>query len=156
ERLAHHALRGELWEKAVRYLRRAGVKAMERSAYREAVAAFAQSLGALPHLPESPARTEHAIDLHLDLGGALGGTGQWANSSEHIRKAEAFAETPGDERRLGRTLAQLAIHAWMTGDPDRAIELAQRAVVLATAHGDVTSQTWASQRLGWFWQTIGE
>ena len=38
ELLAHHAFRGELWEKAVTYLRQAGVKAAGRSADREAVA----------------------------------------------------------------------------------------------------------------------
>ena len=37
ERLAHHAVRGELWEKAVAYLRQAGTKALARSANREAV-----------------------------------------------------------------------------------------------------------------------
>ena len=36
ERLAHHALRGEVWDKALAYCRQAG-KAMERSAYSEAV-----------------------------------------------------------------------------------------------------------------------
>ena len=71
ERLAHHALRGEAWDKAVRYLRQAGAKAMERSAYREAAASFDQALDALRHLPESRAWTEQAIDLHLDAGGAL-------------------------------------------------------------------------------------
>ena len=38
ERLAHHAVRGEVWEKAVRYLRQAGAKAAARSALPEAVA----------------------------------------------------------------------------------------------------------------------
>ena len=37
ERLAHHAFRGELWEKALTYLRQAGAKAEARSAHREAV-----------------------------------------------------------------------------------------------------------------------
>src|SRR5262249_12693305 len=37
ERLAHHALRGEVWDKTVAYGRQAGEKAMARSAYREAV-----------------------------------------------------------------------------------------------------------------------
>ena len=52
ERLAHHALRGEVWDKAVAYCRQAGDKAMARSAYREAVACFEQALVALAHLPE--------------------------------------------------------------------------------------------------------
>src|SRR6516165_4617171 len=44
ERLAHHALRGEVWEKAVAFLHQAGRKAAERSAYREATAYFEQAL----------------------------------------------------------------------------------------------------------------
>ena len=52
ERLAHHALRGEVWDKALAYCRQAGEKAMARSAYREAVGYFEQALSALPHLPE--------------------------------------------------------------------------------------------------------
>ena len=53
ERLAHHAFRGEAWEKAVTYLRQAGAKAFARSANREAVAYFEQALTALTHLPET-------------------------------------------------------------------------------------------------------
>src|SRR5262249_4460007 len=37
ERLADHAVRGEVWDKALVYCRQAGAKAMERSASREAV-----------------------------------------------------------------------------------------------------------------------
>jgi predicted ATPase len=33
DRLAHHALRGEVWDKALIYCRQAGVKALIRSAY---------------------------------------------------------------------------------------------------------------------------
>ena len=69
ERLAHHALQGEVWAKAVTYLRQAGVKATARSAYREAATGFEQALAALPHLPEGRAHTEQAIDLHLDACG---------------------------------------------------------------------------------------
>src|SRR5262249_20099710 len=53
ELLAHHALRGELWDKAVASFRQAGAQALAHSAYREAVAAFEQALEALRHLPES-------------------------------------------------------------------------------------------------------
>jgi predicted ATPase len=43
ERLAHHALRGEVWEKALPYLRQAGARALWPSAYREAVVWFEQA-----------------------------------------------------------------------------------------------------------------
>src|SRR5437667_8937875 len=44
ERLAHHALRGEVWDKAVTYCQQAGARAFNRAAFREAVAAFEQAL----------------------------------------------------------------------------------------------------------------
>src|SRR5712692_8193272 len=52
ERLAHHALRGEVWAKAVTYCQQAGEKALARSAHREAVGSFEQALQALAHRPE--------------------------------------------------------------------------------------------------------
>src|SRR5262249_54212032 len=44
ERLAHHALRGEVWDKAVAYCHQAGTRVAEHSAYREAVAYIEQAL----------------------------------------------------------------------------------------------------------------
>src|SRR5262249_41421348 len=53
ERLAYHALRGEVWEKALAYCWQAGEKALARSAHHEAAGYFEQALGALQHLPET-------------------------------------------------------------------------------------------------------
>jgi class 3 adenylate cyclase/tetratricopeptide (TPR) repeat protein len=157
ERLAHHALRGEVWEKAVGYLRQAAGKAMDRWAYREAATDLDQALDALRHLPDSGPRTEQAIDLHIDASVAQGSmVGSWAKGTEHAREAEALAEALGDGRRQGRALGRLAISKWNAGDPEGALELAQRALDLATAHGDLPSQALASQRLGFVWMTIGE
>ena len=54
ERLAHHAGRAQLREKAVDYLRQAGLKAAARSALRDARTWFEQALGVLAALPDSP------------------------------------------------------------------------------------------------------
>ena len=56
ERLAQHAFRGEVWDKAVAYCRQAGTKALARSALREVVACFEQALAALTHLPRAAPR----------------------------------------------------------------------------------------------------
>ena len=69
ELLAHHASRGELWEKAVAYLHRAGNKAAIRSA--EAAHYFERALEALKHLPEDRERLEQVISIRIDLGPAL-------------------------------------------------------------------------------------
>src|SRR5206468_2181090 len=58
ERLAHHAARGELHEKAVRYLREAGLKAASRSALTDALDWFEQALTVLKALPESRSMLE--------------------------------------------------------------------------------------------------
>src|SRR5437870_4887485 len=68
ERLAHHALRGEMWDKAVAYYQQAGTRAWDRAAFREAVAAFEQALQALAHLPEDGDTRVLAIELRLALG----------------------------------------------------------------------------------------
>lgn len=67
ERLAHDALRGEVWDKTLKYCRQAGEKAMTRSAYYEAVGYFEQALRRLQHLPERQDMDEQAIDLRLSL-----------------------------------------------------------------------------------------
>ena len=54
ERLAYHAGRGERWAEAVRYAWRAGTKAFDRSANREAAASFDEALAALARLPGNP------------------------------------------------------------------------------------------------------
>jgi len=56
ERLAHHALRGEMWEKAVTYLRQAGLRAMAQAANREAIVHRADHR----HPPRPPERAHPA------------------------------------------------------------------------------------------------
>jgi hypothetical protein len=65
DRLADHAVRGEGWTKALVYCRQAGAKAMERSAWREAVGCYEQALAVLEHLPEHRALpvSRHAHDV---------------------------------------------------------------------------------------------
>ncbi len=71
ERLAHHAVRGRVLPKAVRYLREAGSKAASRSANREAVAYFEEALALLDELPESAQTLSEALDIRIALGPAL-------------------------------------------------------------------------------------
>jgi len=73
ERLAHHAVRGALWDRAAPYLRQAAEKAKARSANREAIALFEQALVALQQLPESPETLSEALDIRIALGPCLAG-----------------------------------------------------------------------------------
>src|SRR5262249_60925910 len=65
ERLAHHACRGEVWGKALTYLRQVAAKAQRRAAYQQALACLEEALQALRHLPETPETREQEIDVRL-------------------------------------------------------------------------------------------
>ena len=110
ERLAHHAVRGEAWEKAVTYLRQAGAKAFARSANREAVAYFEQALAALTHLPETRETREQAIDVRFDLRNALFPLAEFGRIEGYLREAETLARRLDDQRRLGWVSAYMCSH----------------------------------------------
>jgi predicted ATPase len=69
--LAHHAVRGEVWEKAVVYLREAGTKALMRSANTDAVNYLTRGLGVVEALPDSGEGERHELALLLALGPAI-------------------------------------------------------------------------------------
>ena len=156
ERLAHHAVRGEVWDKALAYCRQAGEKALARSAHREAVAAFEQALGALQHLPESRAMGEQAIDLRLALDFALWRLGDWGRVLASLREAEALAERLGDQRRLAHVSSEMADGFRILSDYERALRAGQRALTLAIALGDNALQVEANIQLGLIYYHRGD
>ncbi|HEY7067126.1 MAG TPA: adenylate/guanylate cyclase domain-containing protein [Chloroflexota bacterium] len=156
ERLAHHAVRGELWDKAVTYLRQAGLKATARSAHREAVAYLEQALGALGHLPEQRETLEQAIDIRLDLRPALLMLGDQQRIVDHLRQAEPLAEALNDPRRRLRVAADLTAYLFHMGDHLRAVESAERALAAAVDLGDVALQVQLSERMGRAYRGLGD
>jgi predicted ATPase len=135
ERLGHHAFRGEVWGKALAYLRQAGAKATARSAYREASAYFEQALVALEHLPERCEMKEQAIDLRLDLRQSLMALAEFGRMLDYLREAEGLAMSLGDQRRLGLVSMFMTILFWSTGDPERALDFGQRAFAIVSRAG---------------------
>jgi tetratricopeptide (TPR) repeat protein len=156
ERLAHHALRGEVWDKTLAYCRQAGAKAFARSALREAVAYFEQALAALAHLPERRDTLEQAIDLRFDLVPALNPLEEYARVFDHLRAAETLAERLGDARRLGRIASSLCSYFTNMGEHDSAIAAGQRAFTLATTSGVSDVQVIGQTPLGAAYYTVGD
>ncbi|HXJ77208.1 MAG TPA: AAA family ATPase [Candidatus Methylomirabilis sp.] len=148
EQLAHHAVRGEVWEQAVTYLHQAGAKAMERSANPEAVAYFEEALVALRHLPETRERIGQAIDLRFDLRNSLYPLAQLDRLLEHLRDAEVLAVTLDDPSRLGWVSVYMSQHLWVTGHPTEARAFGQSAVASATRVGDFALTAAANYHLG--------
>ena len=137
ERLAHHAVRGELREKAVHYLRQAGLKAAGRSALPDARVWFEQALGILGALPENPSTLEQAFEIRLELRPALTLLGEARQALECLREAEALAERLDDDRRRGRVGAFLSVAHTQLGELDEALVTATRALEIAQELGDL-------------------
>jgi len=156
ERLAYHALQGEVWDEALVYCRQAGEKALARSAHREAVASFEQALRALPHVPETRDTRAQAIDLRLALRSALYPSGDFGRILACLHEAEALAEALDDPRRLGQVSVFLSLHFHDMSAHDQAIAAAQRALALATASGDAILHALANQQLGTTYQVQGD
>ena len=148
ERLAHHAVRGELWEKAVEYLHQSGKKALSRSATQEAIAYFGQALVALEHLPEDRQRIEKAINIRVDLGPALVAKGGFGvpEVEQNYTRARTLCERLGETPQLFPVLWGLARIHDARGDlkvgrelSDQLLNLAQRAqepaLLLEANHG---------------------
>jgi class 3 adenylate cyclase/tetratricopeptide (TPR) repeat protein len=158
ERLAHHALRGEVWGKAVTYCQQAGARASNRAAFHEAVAAFDQALQALVHLPEDGDTRVLAIELRLAIAtdGPLTPLGEHGRCLALLGEAEALARALDDRARLGRVLTRMAFVLRAMGDPAGAMVVVQQALELAAALGDSALQVEASQYLGRAYHAIGD
>jgi tetratricopeptide (TPR) repeat protein len=156
EQLGHHASQGEVWDKAVAYLRQAGAKAIGRAAHREALAFFEQALEALRHLPESRHAREQAIDLRLDMRAVLQAFGEFRRILSLLREAEALATALDDSLRLGRVSADMAQYFAYAGPYEHAVAAGQRALNFATTSGDVRTRLQANFMMGGAYFGLGD
>ena len=157
ERLAHHAVRGDLWEKAVSYLRQAGAKAFARSANREAAAYFEQALTALSHLPETRETAEQATDIRFDLGTALYPLAEFTRIEGYLREAEALARGLDDQRRLGWVSVYMCRHHSISGGHVTEVRtFAQRVEAIAETLSDVPLQVAAQYYSAFVCHTSGD
>jgi class 3 adenylate cyclase/tetratricopeptide (TPR) repeat protein len=137
ERLAHHAVRGDLRERAVDYLRQAGLKAAARSALPDARTWFEQALGVLETLPANKPMLEQAFEIRLELRSVLTPLSEPRRALERLREAEALAEQLGDDNRRGRACALMVnVHA-LLGELDETLVVGGRALEIADRLGDL-------------------
>ncbi len=156
DRLAHHAVRAELWDRALPYCRQAGLKAAQRLAHREAAGYFEQALQALGHQPESRETRELAIDLRVELRHSLMVLGQHGRILEVLGEARALAQGLGDRGRLASVASFLANGFYLIGDLERAAEAAGEARAIAAALGDLPLEATARYYLGQAYQGLGD
>ena len=155
ETLAHHALHGGLWDKAVPYLSQSGAKALACCAFREAVSFLEQGLEALEHAADSKAKLEWAIDLRLQLRNVLFLLGESKKLYQYLGEAENLAQQLGDELRIGRVLNFLCSYTGLVGDPDAAVSYGRRALALPIISADPSIGAVAHYYLGAAYNKMG-
>jgi predicted ATPase len=155
-RRAHHALQGEVWEKALSYSRQAGMKAFAHSANHAAVTYFEQALRALTHLREWRETVEQAIDLRFELRNALFLLREHERIFAYLRDAEALIQALDDRQRLGQVSAHMSIHCLMMGEHDQAIAYGQRTLAIAEVLGDFALEVQANFYLGMTHYALGD
>jgi len=156
DRLAYHAFRGEVWPKAVTYLRQAGDRAAARSLNREAITRFQEALVALEHLDQVPDATEQAIDIRIELRHCLLPLGGHGKISEHLREAADLAMRINDQRRLGWIFSYMAHHHWYTGVPNSAIDSGRRALAIADIVDDSVLRVLTNFHIGQAYHSLGD
>jgi tetratricopeptide (TPR) repeat protein len=127
ERLAHHAVHGERWHPAARYLYLAGEKALACGAYKAAASFYGAAVDAI----ERQGETQDAalkFDAYLELWVAAIEIGQIKDLPTLAARAEALAIALNDPVRLAQVrVRQAQAHWWFWGGPDALDSAIQRA-----------------------------
>jgi tetratricopeptide (TPR) repeat protein len=149
EALGRHAVGGEIWAKAVTYLRQAGIAAAMRSAYRDSTSWHRSALDALSHLTPRKETYALGIDIRFELYNSLLALGDHVPIFDVLTEAERLGVLLGDERRLARLHGYLAMASWWIAEYARAIDIGERAVSSARQLGRHGLEGIALVALGW-------
>ena len=135
--LGTHYRASEVWDKAVHYLRQAGLKAAARSAPQDARRWFEQALRILDTQPESVSTLEQGFEIRLELRPVLNLLGDVRQVLERLREAEALADKLHDDHRRGRVCAVVTNVHSLVGELDKALVTGARALEIAVRLRDL-------------------
>jgi tetratricopeptide (TPR) repeat protein len=156
EQVAEHALRGELWDEAIRYSRSAGTRAADRYAYGKAVGLFERAISACTRRPDDAATLEQAIDLRFEMRNALQPLGDRDRIFRILLEAESLAERLGDPSRVGWVQSYLTDHYWIRGMTDEAVAAGEKALEIAGRSEDLALRVVTNLPLGLVFHTRGD
>jgi class 3 adenylate cyclase/predicted ATPase len=150
ELLAHHLTEAGHTEEAVAQWMKAGLRAVERSAYPEAIAHLSRGLELLETLPDSPARSREEMNLQTDLARALEVVRGWAapEVGSAYNRALELARAVGGTPDLFSALHGLWEFHELRGEMAVLLEEAGRLRDLAETNGDPLLRMEAQHALG--------
>ena len=155
ELLAYHAFRAEDWPMAYACGRRAGQRALARSANREAADHFAAALEAFRRLDRDFRKPRREFDIRLDLAQACFPLSRQDEVRAHLERARSLAEAGQDERRRIKALSLTGLYFWYSGKMALAAEAGTLALDRAVAIGEAELETSIRVRLGAIYLDLG-
>jgi DNA-binding SARP family transcriptional activator/predicted ATPase len=138
ERLAHHAIAGELWDKAVHYLYQSAGKALQQFAYQQAVDHLIKGLEIIRTLPRSPALLRQELEYQKVLGVTMMAAKGWAAKEvlDAYTQARTLCEELGDKTELFTVLRGEGQYRMIRGESEIARELGNRCTALTAGSHD--------------------
>ena len=156
ERLADHAERGSIWDKALEYLQRSGDKAYSLYANADAARFFERALTVLKKLPETPDNIRQAVDLRFGLRNALLPQGETERIGRCLDELDPILACLEDKLRSARYAAFRCNHHFFIGQQRRAIEFGKTGARLARECDDRVLQSELFCRLASSYYALGE
>jgi adenylate cyclase len=158
EVLAQHYTEAGLVAAAIVYWQRAGQRAMQHSAPREAISHLTTALEILQTLPDTAERTRQELDVQSTLGPAFMAHKGYAapEVGQTYARAQALSQQLGETARLFAVLRGLSAFHVARGEHRQARELGRQLLSLGQRQPDPTRLLGAHQALGvsLFW--LGE
>ena len=145
DRLAQHALRGQVWDKALRYCQQAGPGRVPGLPTGKPWGAGNRRWRPWPTSRQTTT-LEQAIDLRCELYTVLSPLAQFEQLLTYLRAAETLAVGLGDQRRLGYVYRQMAVGLRLMQDFEPALAYCKRGQVIATALEISTCLFWSIKR----------
>jgi predicted ATPase len=133
ELLAHHYAEAGILDKSIAYYQRAGERASERSANREAISHLTKGLELLATLPDTPEHASRELALQLALGSPLIATKGMSPEvlQAYSRAREICKETGESAEPVFRATWGLWTHSNTHGDFETSQELADELLQMA-------------------------
>jgi TOMM system kinase/cyclase fusion protein len=158
ELLAHHYTEAGLMAQAIPYWKRAGQRALERSANLEAVAHLTTGLEVLATLPDTAERAQQELAMQTTLGPALVATkGFAAPEVLHVyARARELCQQVGETPQLFQVLRGLWYFYLIRVELRTARELGEHLLSLAQQAGDPVLSVEAHYALGLTLNYLGE
>lgn len=146
ELLAHHYAQAGLIETAIDFWRRAGERALRRSAHVEGVTHLTRAVELVRELPPSGGRDRRELELHLALGQMMRATKGYA-APETLRvfaRARELLDHSGIVNDRTAVLYGLWSVHYVRAEHAAAREVAERSLAFAAEHADVDAAATAN------------